>query len=881
MSLTKEQKIEILKRCQNSFIYFCENFCKIRHPSAGELPFLLHSYQKKSVATFKKHNRVLYRKCRQCGISTLVGCYVLWFAMFHSNKKVLIVSKRDEDAMAFLDKQIKFVYENLKMAGELFYPIFGDPRNAQNRKFNPPKTYNEHTIVFPNGSDIRSLTSSKDTLRSNAASLVVIDEAAFIPDMETMWCVPRDSLILTDDGISKIGDYVPNNLGIKESTPANFNVITDSGIKNASAAHNNGVVDTIKIKTKLGYEFEGSPKHKIKVLDEDGKYDWKMLSDIDNEDLAALYVGGASDFNGENVVQNVIELVDVFVKNIKLMNDYFLEVPNSILKSKEAMLLCIKKLFEMNTFCTVSNKLHNQIKTMLLSFGIVTYSYIYEDKYHIINYDTKIINSVYFDEIESISNGKCETVDISVPSNNTYIANGFISHNTAGQPTLMHGGGVILITTTNGKGGWYYNTYEDALAGNNEFEVVEIPWYEMDWAIEYNDSVTGKKQRIAPCDGIVECTTEEDKSRYGKYKSPWLEKQYRELQEKGEPWKFRQEILMEFIGAGNTVLGRDALLKVAEDIDNTYKILDKPVSYVNENANIEGEYLDFQKGLWIWNMPIRKVEQVVHNGKIIKPGDDGHRYVIGADVSTGEASDWSALEIIDVTAQEQVAELKIKVEMHTFSKMIDYLGRLYNNALVVVERNGGYGESVIQDLRKLYYYPNLYYRRMPNGKKDKKSGFPTSQASKGFIVKALCENIGTVEGIKFKSSRFNQEINIFIHLGGGRVGNDSGAGNNDDLVIGGGLALIGMIDALQTSDGLIPSSSVNMNMDTKIELDINDMIKKGGRDMMYPIIKTEEQNVAMTTEQEMMKFMTQLGGIPVNSAIDRKAYLPPVVMKKY
>ena len=50
-----------------------------------------------------------------------------------------------------------------------------------------PETINEHTLAFSNGSSIKSLTSSPDTLRSNASSLNIIDEAAFIDKMEDMW----------------------------------------------------------------------------------------------------------------------------------------------------------------------------------------------------------------------------------------------------------------------------------------------------------------------------------------------------------------------------------------------------------------------------------------------------------------------------------------------------------------------------------------------------------------------------------------------------------------------------------------------------------------------------------------------------------------------
>lgn len=637
--ITKEQKKEILKRCKASFVYFCTNFCKIKHPNAGIIPFNLFEYQIDSVKAFQEEDRVVYLKCRQSGISTLTGAYALWTAMFHSNKKVLVVSKRDEDAIAYLDRNIKFVYENLP--AEIFHCTFGDPRSGMNRKYAPPKLWNEHTVGFFQGSEIKSLTSSKDTLRSNTASLVIIDEAAFIVEMEAMWL--------------------------------------------------------------------------------------------------------------------------------------------------------------------------------------------------------------------------------------------------AGQPTLMHGGRVIVISTTNGRGGWYYNTIEDAKENKNQFKVIEIPWHKMNWVIEFVDDITRRKVRIAPCDNIVKCTTEEDKAKYGEFKSPWLERQYRELQEKGESWKFRQEILMEFIGAGNTVLDKDSITRVTEEADSSYKMIDKPVAYVNPNIN-ERSYLDFNKCLWIWNMPVRRRSPIVDaTSRIIKPGDDGHRYAIGADVSTGESTDYHGAEIIDVTESEQVAELKLKCPIDEFSKMLDYLGRFYNNALLIVERTG-IGEAVIQDLRNTLFYPNLFYRRLPNGHKDKRAGFPTGSTTKGFIVKAITENIGVGDrGIKFKSSRLIRELNCFIHLGNGRVGNEPGAGNNDDLVISSGLACMGIIEAMQTPSGLLPMSSQSVSdvYDEKLTMTMDDIIQKGGHNLMFPIMTTTETDDFKTVEQTLMQFATQLGGITMDMVDKKKGMIPIKDKKKY
>lgn len=619
MKLNKKQKTDIINKCRKSFEYFCHNFCYVKHPNAGVIPFKLFDYQKKSIKLFNKHNRIIYRKCRQSGISTLTGAYVLWVGMFYANKKLLIVSKRDEDAKAYLDRNIKFVYENLP---SWMHKIFGDPRATGARQYSPPVAYNDHTIEFFHGSEIKSLTSSKDTLRSNAATLVIIDEAAFIRDMDDMWA--------------------------------------------------------------------------------------------------------------------------------------------------------------------------------------------------------------------------------------------------AGQPTLMHGGSVIVISTCNGKGNWYHHTWEGAEANENGFYPILIPWWDMDWTIEWEDDLSGKRVTLSPTKDIEKCESEEDKLIYGPYKSPWLIQQRRELQESGESWKFRQEILMDFIGSGNTVLEIPNLIKLEEQKDDNYKRMTKPVKYSNDNANISNLILDFQGLLWVWNIPIRKTPDVVENGRILKPGNPGHRYVIGADISSGEDNDYSVAQIIDVTTKEQVAELRIKCDTSYFAKMLDYLGRTYNNALLVPE-NTGIGKPLSQDLKNVYYYPNLFHRRLPSGKKDSKPGFPTTNSSKPEIVKAITDNIGidvSDGGILFKSSRLIREANIFIHLGNGRVGNEPGSNNNDDVIIASGLACLGMIDAMSTPDGLIPTNSqhVASHADNKIDLTMDDVLTKGGRKLMYPIKVESNSTVNMSMEDELNSFISQMGG---------------------
>jgi hypothetical protein len=78
----------------------------------------------------------------------------------------------------------------------------------------------------------------------------------------------------------------------------------------------------------------------------------------------------------------------------------------------------------------------------------------------------------------------------------------------------------------------------------------------------------------------------------------------------------------------------------------------------------------------------------------------GRRYVVGADPAEGNpTSDESALEVLDVDNGEEVASLAGRLEPATFAAHIDTVGRWYNNAPVLVERNN-HGHAVLLWLRE-------------------------------------------------------------------------------------------------------------------------------------------------------------------------------------
>ena len=89
--------------------------------------------------------------------------------VFQKHKQVVILSKGDAESTEVLDR-IKIMYEEL--------PAFLKPKMVED---------NKHTMKLSTGSTIKSRPSGKQSGRSLAGSLLIIDEAAFIENIDTIW----------------------------------------------------------------------------------------------------------------------------------------------------------------------------------------------------------------------------------------------------------------------------------------------------------------------------------------------------------------------------------------------------------------------------------------------------------------------------------------------------------------------------------------------------------------------------------------------------------------------------------------------------------------------------------------------------------------------
>ena len=480
------------------------------------------------------------------------------------------------------------------------------------------------------------------------------------------------------------------------------------------------------------------------------------------------------------------------------------------------------------------------------------------------------INDLFESTIKIISDSQAATFDISVDDDkHTYLANGFVSHNS-----------VIVISTPNGIGNWYWDKWTDAEDGNGLFNPILINWWGMDWVIEANDSISNKNIRIAPTDGIRKCTTKEEIEKWGPYWSPWLEDQFKALRARGEGHLFRQEILAEFLGGGGTIISSAALLKVGRTVEAapTVQTISEPFLWINQ-ASGEREYIDFAstevgEGLYIWAPPVAGRPPQYNNGKIIDPGEQKHVYVMGVDVATGENNDYSAIEVFDLNTMEQVAEYMGHIKATPFSRMVDWLGRWYNDALANIERTG-IGVPFIQDMYELIY-PNLWkpLRQSTNGTiVHGQPGFATTDVGKNELNKALIHYVSDIEdqGFTIRSFRLYKQLQIYIRkrnrkgIETRKTGAQEGRGNHDDLVIATGLCAIASPDAAdQDPTGMAPVRHKDDTQLTAISdygrAEIINKIAASNSDtrVIIPLTFGGSEQSGPSSDEQLAKFTNQL-----------------------
>jgi hypothetical protein len=344
------------------------------------------------------------------------------------------------------------------------------------------------------------------------------------------------------------------------------------------------------------------------------------------------------------------------------------------------------------------------------------------------------------------------------PGDKKETLNGILQSVPNSPPTM-----VIIESTANGFD-HFKELWDQAVAGESDFEPLFFPWFEMQ---EY-------RMKVPPG---FELTEEEEKL-----------KEAFGLDDEQLAWRrwciknncsgdlnlFRQEYPCTpeeaFLTTGTPVFDNDKVILRLNQLRAQYR--DNPPLV----GNIECKYTPDGD-------PIQGTETFIPSPSgwltIYEKPRANVPYVIGVDVAEGGA-DWSVAQVLDNTTGKQVATLRAHCDTDILAKALFSLGFYYNRALIAVEVN--YDLHPVKELQRLRY-PRQYVREQVDtytGKLEKKFGFRTTSASRppiiGELVKIVREDTGLINDITTL-----QEMLTFVRNESGKP--EAQAGKHDDTIM--------------------------------------------------------------------------------------------------
>lgn len=311
---------------------------------------------------------------------------------------------------------------------------------------------------------------------------------------------------------------------------------------------------------------------------------------------------------------------------------------------------------------------------------------------------------------------------------------------------LLPGSIIIINSTSHGAQGIYYELWNKAEKGEGIFQPLFVPWYLQD---EYT---------LEAPDGL-ELTLEEKKLKE-KYNLTDGQVYWRRIKiSETSTSTFKQEYPFtaeeSFIQSGSSVFNKETLDKYLPMSPESIREFNEPFSSFDESQ--EGS-------LQIWHAPKK---------------DD--KYMIGADVALGVKGDYSVATVMNQDREVCAIYRNNRVDPVSYGKMIFYLGRWYNNALVCPESNS-IGLATVQQLYGMNY-PNLYQqRKTANTASDNVNhlGFKTTMSTRPPIISNLRRMIED-EDITIPSSMLLEELRNFIVTESGKA--EASTGHYDDMVM--------------------------------------------------------------------------------------------------
>jgi hypothetical protein len=334
----------------------------------------------------------------------------------------------------------------------------------------------------------------------------------------------------------------------------------------------------------------------------------------------------------------------------------------------------------------------------------------------------------------------------------------------ASMASLSTGGKIILISTPNGYDPIYYGVYDQAIRKMNDFHITDLRWFkdprytkDLKW-VKCNDIVHYMLNReqyndddVVMYDFDIEKYQEYEEQGYKPFSS-WFESMSKKF--KYDRRKIAQELECDFLGSGDGVIPGEVQENIAKNMIRV------PIE----------KYM--QGTLWQWKEPIQ-----------------GHKYIMGVDVSRGDSEDFSSINIIDFDEREQVLEYIGKIPPDDLASVAYKWGILYS-AFIVIDITGGMGIATSRKLQEMNYR-NLFIDGINtqniweyNKKAMEKIPGINFNNKRTQIIAAFEEQVR--KGFAIRSNRLLNELNTFVYINGRP---DHMKGAHDDAIMSLSMAL--------------------------------------------------------------------------------------------
>lgn len=169
MTCLSPEDAEIV-RCRVNPSWFVWHHCRVKDEQSGRyVPFHMWPAQQEVLEGLHENRLAVLLKARQLGITTVVICYAVWLAIFRPHSTILLFSKTQKESHDLI-KRIRVLIRQL--------PPWLQPKGFV--------TDASSEIELTNGSKFIAFASRSSGGDSFTASLVIVDEADLIPDLNEL-----------------------------------------------------------------------------------------------------------------------------------------------------------------------------------------------------------------------------------------------------------------------------------------------------------------------------------------------------------------------------------------------------------------------------------------------------------------------------------------------------------------------------------------------------------------------------------------------------------------------------------------------------------------------------------------------------------------------